>query len=146
MGKYVHYQGLRFRTKEMVKAPRKRSGLPCYDKSICRVEHCSKYDTIVNEERITPFGDYKIECTIHRNPCDEDCKRRVNVDDVSVEVCIKAKCEFFKPQGCYCQKYVDECKKPHKTPAFNFPTGLRTPSGGGRGFYGHKRLDGKGFV
>jgi hypothetical protein len=110
------------------------------------MKHCSKYDTFVNEERITPLGDYKFERKIYRKPCDEDCKRRIVIGDVPITVCIKAKCEFFKPQGCYCQKYVDEYRKPHKPKPFQFAKGLRTPSGGDRSWYGHKRLDGKGFV
>jgi hypothetical protein len=146
MPKFIRYQGFRFNPKEKVKAPKKRFGLPCYDKSICQVKHCEKCDFVVNEEKISPLGNYKIEPTIYRKPCDEDCKRRIVLGDVPIKVCIKSKCEFFKPQGCYCQNYVDECKKPHKPKAFQFAKGLRTPSGGDRGFYGHKRLDGKGFV
>lgn len=146
MGKFLHYQGFRLNPKEMMKAPKHRFGLPCYSKEICQVEHCSKYDTIVNEEKITLLGDYKFEPTIYRKPCDEDCPRRLVLGDVSIRVCIRSKCEFFKPQGCYCQKFVEENKRRHKPPAFQFPKGLRTPSGGDRGFYGQKRLDGKGFV
>lgn len=101
---------------------------------------------IVNSERITPLEDYKFEPKIYRKPCDEDCDKRVVLCDTPIRVCIRAKCEFFKSQGCYCQKFVEENKRRHKPPAFQFPKGLRTPSGGDGGFYGHKRLDGKGFV
>jgi hypothetical protein len=144
--RFIRYNGFRVNPKELVKAPRRRLGLQCYDKSICQVEHCSKYDTIVNEEKISPLGDYKFEPTIYRNPCDEDCKRRVNLDPVSIQVCIKAKCEWLNVASCYCEKFVEENRRRRKPPAFHFPKGLRTPSGGDRGFYGQKRLDGKGFV
>lgn len=36
--------------------------------------------------------------TIYHNPCDEDCKRRLNLTKVSVKVCVKANCEFLKVQ------------------------------------------------
>ena len=135
MGRFLHHQGFRFSLKETVKAPKKRFGLPCYDKSICQVEHCKEVDEVLVHVR-----------TIYRNPCDKDCERRINLKPISVTLCIKAKCEFFNPMGCYCQKYVDENKRRHKPKPFQFSKGLRTPSGGDRGFYGHKRLDGKGFV
>ena len=78
--------------------------------------------------------------------CEKDCKRRINLREVSVAVCVKAKCEFFVSEGGYCKKYVEENKRRHKPKKYQQPVGLRTPSGGERGFYGHKRLDGKGFV
>jgi len=44
----------------------------------------------------------------------------------------------------FCKKYVEENKKRHKPAPFKFFKGLTTPTD--HGFYGKKRLDGKGFV
>ncbi len=114
----------------------KARGLACYDKSICQVPHCSEVDTGVPSMR-----------KIFRQPCDKDCKRRINLEEVTIRVCVKSKCEFLSStlSGCYCKRYVDEARRRHKPPPFQFAKGLRTPSSGDRGFYGHKRLDGKGL-
>jgi Fe-S-cluster containining protein len=58
----------------------------------------------------------------------------------------KAKCEFLDSESGFCDKYFEESRKRHKPKPFQFAKGLRTPSSGDRGWYGHKRLDGKGFV
>jgi hypothetical protein len=92
------------------------------------------------------MGVVKSRGTIHRQPCDKDCERRVNLDDVPINICIKAKCEFIRFSGIYyCQKHVDESKRKGKRTPFQFPKGMHTPSAD-RAFYGNKRLDGKGFV
>lgn len=114
---------------DLIKAPKKRYGLPCYDKSICQRESfCKESDRIVHH-------------TLYRNPCDLDCKMRVNLEDVRVIICLKAKCEFL--QDSYCQKYVQESlvKRPRK--AGTFPKGISTATGEVRGWYGKKGLTGK---
>jgi hypothetical protein len=64
--KFIHYHGFRFDLKETVKAPEKRFGLPCYDFSICQIEHCKEVDKVVQR-------------TIYRYSCDKDCERRIVV-------------------------------------------------------------------
>jgi hypothetical protein len=69
----------------------------------------------------TPQGTRK---TIYRNPCDEDCKRRLNLDKVSVKVCVKTDCEHLKvqagdrllhtPPALTCLKYIEEARGKHK--------------------------------
>lgn len=130
MPKYVHLKGMRFSVNDTVRPPKKRFGLPCYSKDICQVEHCKFVDTVVGY-------------TITRQPCDKDCERRIVNGYVSIAVCIKAKCDFLT-EGCYCEKFVEENKVKHKPTVMQFPTGLRTPSGEVRGWYGHKKLDGSG--
>ena len=120
---------------EMVKAPKRRYGLPCYDKSLCQISHCSEVDRVVPSMH-----------KIFRQPCDKDCKRRVNLEKVPIRVCLKSKCAHFDVEYSYCKKYIEEERRRHKPPPFQFAKGLRTPSSGNRGFYGHKRLDGKGFI
>lgn len=124
MVKVVHFQGQAIRADIEVVAPKKRWNLPCYDKSICQVDHCSKYDTIVKEEMMTPLGEEKVGRKLYRNPCDEDCKRRLNLDKVSVKVCVKANCEHLKvqegdrllhiPPAINCLKYIEESRGKHK--------------------------------
>lgn len=133
------------KTVELIRAPKKRFSLPCYDKSICQREgFCKEVDKIVREHVYTPMGVVKSRSTIHRQPCDKDCERRINLDDVPIKVCIKAKCEFL--QDSYCQKYVQESLVKRPRTAMVFPKGISTATGEVRGFYGKKRLDGKGFV
>lgn len=132
MFKVVRFHGQAIRADTMVTAPKLRFGLPCYDKSICQVEHCSKYDTIVKEEKMTPLGEEKIGRTLYRKPCDEDCKRRLNLDKVSVKVCVKAKCLFLKvqagdrllhiPPAVNCLKYIEESRGKHKPTPFGRET------------------------
>lgn len=67
------------------------------------------------------------------------------VKQVSVRVCIEAECENFRLEDCGCQKFLDEHNKRHKPPAFKIDKMLRTPSGGGRGFWGKKNIETGGF-
>jgi hypothetical protein len=117
--KVVRFQGQTIRADIMVKAPKLRFGLPCYDKKTCSVDYCSKKDTITYQETYAPSG-IGIRKVIRRKPCDEDCKRRVNLDNVSVKVCVKANCEFFIvqqgdkllhiPNSLTCVKYIEEAR------------------------------------
>ena len=107
----------RWKTKkeERIKAPRKRFGSPCYDKGTCSVNFCKEADFLAEgyETTATIMLRRNPRKEIYRQPCDKDCKRRINLDAVSVKVCIKAKCEFFSPEGFYCKKYVEENKRRH---------------------------------
>ena len=131
MVEVMRFQGQTIRADTMVAAPKIRFGLPCYDKSICEVSRCSKYDTVVKEMEDTLRG-YKPKFTIYRNPCDEDCKRRLNLAKVSVKVCVKADCEFLKvqegdrllhiPPAINCLKYIEESRSKHKPTPFGRET------------------------
>jgi hypothetical protein len=125
---------------EMIKAPKKRFGLPCYDKSTCDVNFCKEVDTIAEgyETTATIMLRRKPRKEIRRQPCNKECKRRVNLNQVPIHICVKAKCEFFSQEGCYCKKYVEENKRRHKPPPFKFSKGLTTPTD--QGFFGQKRL------
>ncbi len=139
---FIRYQGLRFRKTDEVKPPKKRFTVverkiipfPCYTKEICQVPHCSKADRIHRD-----YGKLRAKPMIIRQPCDKDCVRRIVFEKVPITVCIKAKCKYLNIQSGYCEKYVEEAKSPRsKPPPFQFAKGLRTPSGGDRGWYGQK--------
>jgi hypothetical protein len=59
----------------------------------------------------------------------------------------KITCEHLRAEIATCLiKYVDENKRRHNPKPFQFSKGLCTPSGGDRGFYGHKKAYPKNYT
>lgn len=117
MVKIVEINGIKIKANTLVQAPKKRitllpnsavGFLPCYCKEVCQVTHCSKYDIVDNETK-----------TILRLQCEEDCKKRVNLDNVPIEVC--KECSYIKvqkgiplhhvPPAVNCIQYIKEARK-----------------------------------
>jgi hypothetical protein len=119
--KVVRVKGIIVKAGAVVIAPKKRFGLRCYDKSICQVDYCKEVDTIIREPVETLRG-YSMRGKIIRQPCDKDCPRRINLDKVSVKVCVN--CDFLSiqegdrllhiPPAINCLKYIEEARGKHK--------------------------------
>jgi hypothetical protein len=125
MVKVIRAKGILVKADTLVNAPKKRWNLPCYDKSTCAVDYCSKYDTIKHEPIYAPSSKgMETRKIIYRSECDEDCKRRLNLAKVSVKVCVKANCEYLKvqegdrllhiPPAINCLKYIEESRGKRK--------------------------------
>ncbi len=101
---------------------------------ICQTGFCKEVDSFVDGHETTAsiMLGKPVRKEIHRNPGDKDCEKRITLDrEVSVKVCIKAKCrseaetpegcEHFKPNPVTCLKYLDEVRHKHKPTKFNKP-------------------------
>lgn len=143
--KIVTIDGIKIKASTLVVAPKKRIDsrkgttvgfLPCYDKSICQIEHCSKYDTVEYVSKM-----------IIRQPCDEDCPKRINIDPVRIRVC--KHCSYIKvqagipihhiPPAINCMKYIEESKNVGKRMPYGRETRIFRRGGIGDNWYGgHK--------
>jgi hypothetical protein len=137
-----------FPSKTTVKAPKKRFGLPCYDKSICQREaFCPHSDRIVRSER-TELEDILGRSgrkVIERQQCDRDCKSRVNLEDVLIKVC--RECQFLNvtagihlykvPPRAECFRFILEAMRGAERLPYGRETRIFRRGGGSNWYGGH---------
>lgn len=95
----VHVKGIRFDAKTEVTPPKRRFGLPCYDKDSCEVRFCRESDTFVEGRRteaqemlgIRPKKQLIRQCArtgrSQEGNKNMNCKRRISFSRVPIRVC-----------------------------------------------------------
>ena len=125
MVQVVRIKGIAFDAKTEVSAPKRRFGLPCYDKDSCEVNFCKESDRFEDgfETTLTMLRGITPKKRLIRECVNLDCERRINVRGVPIETC--KDCEHISvqagvrhyhiPPTANCRKGIAEARQ-HRRP------------------------------